>query len=117
LTLTLKSNDEQALDTLAHTNAIKLHLVRSVALGTDAMEERDDRRSNTVFINGAGQAFFWPSTEGAPERGIRTMRGELDVKKSVKPSFLYPRFSVRVSVIHPLLYIPFSPPSLPLSTR
>ncbi|KAJ6576650.1 hypothetical protein DFH09DRAFT_1149931 [Mycena vulgaris] len=104
LTLTLKSGDEHALDTLANTKAIKLHLVRSVALGSDAMEERTDRRSNTVFISGVGQAFFWPSAEGAPEAGIRTMRGELDVKKLVKPSFLFPRFSVRYT----LELLPFS---------
>ncbi|KAJ7476021.1 hypothetical protein FB451DRAFT_265026 [Mycena latifolia] len=104
LVLTLKSRDDLALDTLASTNAIKLHLARSVTLGSDAMEERTDRMSNTFFITGVGQAFFWPSTEGAPEPGIRTMRGELDVKKTVKPSFLFPRFSVRYT----LDLLPFS---------
>ncbi|KAJ7707531.1 hypothetical protein B0H17DRAFT_1032986 [Mycena rosella] len=98
LILTLKSEDDHALDTLANPKAIKLHLVRSVALGSDAMEERTDRRSNTFFIAGAGQAYFWASTEGAHEPGIRTMRGELDVKKTVKPSFLFPRFSVRYTL-------------------
>ncbi|KAJ7707366.1 hypothetical protein B0H17DRAFT_1032510 [Mycena rosella] len=98
LILTLKSEDVHALDTLANPKAIALHLVRSVALGSDAMEERAERRSNTFFISGAGQAFFWPSSEGVSEPGTRTMLGELDVKKHVKPSFLSPRFSVRYTL-------------------
>ncbi|KAJ7285158.1 hypothetical protein C8J57DRAFT_1498005 [Mycena rebaudengoi] len=98
LTLTIKCDDEQALDTVANPLAIQLHLVRSVALGSDSMEERIERRSNTFFLSGAGQAFFWPSTEGAPEKGSRTLMGELDVKKTVKPSFLFPRFSVRYTL-------------------
>lgn len=97
LLLTLKSSNEQALDTLSDTKAIKLFLVRSIALGSDSMEERADRRSNTVFPSGAGQAYFWPSAEGARESGKRILRGELEVKKSAKPSFLFPRFSIRVS--------------------
>jgi hypothetical protein len=95
--LTLKSEDDHALDTLATAKAIKLHLVRSIALGSDAMEERVERRSNNFFQSGAGQAYFWPSTEGAKEPGKRTMCGELDVKKGIKPSFHFPRFTVRVS--------------------
>ncbi|KAJ7476230.1 hypothetical protein FB451DRAFT_1397558 [Mycena latifolia] len=104
LILTLKSEDVHALDTLSNPKAIGVHLVRSVALGSDAMEERTERRSNTFFISGVGQAFFWPSSEGGPEPGKRTLRGELDVKKHVKPSFLFPRFSVRYT----LELLPFS---------
>ncbi|KAJ6623969.1 hypothetical protein B0H10DRAFT_2162288 [Mycena sp. CBHHK59/15] len=104
LMVTLKSDDVHALDTLATTKAIQLHLVRSVALGSDAMDDKVQRRSNNFFITGAGQAFFWPSSEGAPESGKRVLRGELDVKKSVKPSFLFPRFSVRYT----LELLPFS---------
>ncbi|KAJ6531969.1 hypothetical protein B0H19DRAFT_463033 [Mycena capillaripes] len=100
LILTLKSDDEQALDTLTNTQAIKLYLVRSIALGSDAMEERPsaDRRSNNFFQSGTGQGYFWPSTEGAKELSIRTLRGELEVKKVVKPSFHFPRFTVRYSI-------------------
>ncbi|KAJ7126829.1 hypothetical protein C8R44DRAFT_105996 [Mycena epipterygia] len=98
LVLTLKSGDDHALDTLANAKAIKLHLVRSVALGSDAMEERTERMSNAFFLSGVGQAYFWPSTEGTPEPGKRIMRGELEVKKQVKPSFLFPRFSVRYTL-------------------
>ncbi|KAJ7227371.1 hypothetical protein GGX14DRAFT_419298 [Mycena pura] len=104
LFLTLKSSNEQALDTLSDTKAIKLFLVRSIALGSDSMEERADRRSNTVFPSGAGQAYFWPSAEGAREPGKRILRGELEVKKSAKPSFLFPRFSIRYT----MQLLPFS---------
>jgi hypothetical protein len=95
--LTLKSGDELALDTLANSKAIKLHLVRSIALGSDAMEEKAERRSNTFFPSSAGQGYFWPSMEGAKETGTRIMRGELEVKKGIKPSFHFPRFTVRAS--------------------
>ncbi|KAJ7364224.1 hypothetical protein DFH08DRAFT_910474 [Mycena albidolilacea] len=98
LILTLKSEDELALDTLASSKAIKLHLVRSIALGSDAMEEKAERRSNTFFLSSAGQGYFWPSMEGAKETGIRTMRGELEVNKGIKPSFHFPRFTVRYSL-------------------
>ncbi|KAJ7094274.1 hypothetical protein C8R44DRAFT_645459, partial [Mycena epipterygia] len=98
LTLTLKSDDIHALDVLANTKATRLHLVRSIALGSDAMEERAERKSKSFFVTGVGQAFFWPSTEGAPEAGKRTMTGELEVKKHLKPSFLFPRFSVRYTL-------------------
>ncbi|KAJ7650104.1 hypothetical protein FB45DRAFT_9710 [Roridomyces roridus] len=98
LLLTLKSEDPQALDTLANPQAIKMHLVRSIALGTDAMEERAERRSNTFFTMGVGQAYFWPSLEGAPQSGTRVLRGEVEVKKSLRPSFLFPRFSVRYTL-------------------
>ncbi|KAF8206241.1 hypothetical protein K438DRAFT_1816872 [Mycena galopus ATCC 62051] len=104
LELTLTSDDEQALDTLANSKAINLHLVRSIALGSDAMEEKAERRSNTFFPSGAGQGYFWPSTEGAKEAGKRTMRGELEVKKGMKAGFHFPRFTVRYS----LELLPFS---------
>ncbi|KAF7336762.1 hypothetical protein MVEN_02111400 [Mycena venus] len=101
LILTLKSGDEHALDTLATAKAIKLHLLTSLFscdIGSDAMEERAERRSNTFFLSGSGQAYFWPSTEGAKEAGKRTMRGELEVKKGIKPSFHFPRFTVRYTL-------------------
>ncbi|KAJ7455298.1 hypothetical protein B0H11DRAFT_2161072 [Mycena galericulata] len=98
LILTLQSEDAQALDTLANPSAIRLHLVRSMALGADAMEERIERKSNSFFVSGASQGYFWPSKEGAPEQGKRVLRGEIEVKKSIKPSFLFPRFSVRYTL-------------------
>lgn len=51
-----------------------------------------------MFRESVGSAFFWPSDEGAPEPGSRVLQGELEVKKSLKLGFLFPRFSVRVSL-------------------
>ncbi|KAJ7031297.1 hypothetical protein C8F04DRAFT_1110692 [Mycena alexandri] len=98
LILTLKSKNEPALDTLATAQAIKLYLVRSIAVGSDAMQDGVERRSNQSFVSGTGQAYFWPSTEGASEPGRRVMRGELEVKKQTKPSFVFPRFTVRYTL-------------------
>ncbi|KAF7374746.1 hypothetical protein MSAN_00360100 [Mycena sanguinolenta] len=104
LILTLKSEDEQALDTLANPKAMRFHLVRTVAVGSDAMDDKAERRSNNFFPSGAGQGYFWPSTEGAKEAGKRTMRGEVEMKKGTKPSFHFPRFTVRYT----LDLLPFS---------
>ncbi|KAJ7773470.1 hypothetical protein B0H16DRAFT_150150 [Mycena metata] len=98
LILTLKSKNEPALDTLATAQAIKLYLVRSIAVGSDAMQDGVERRSNQSFVSGAGQAYFWPSTEGGSEPGRRVMRGEVEVKKQTKPSFVFPRFTVRYTL-------------------
>ncbi|KAJ7773471.1 hypothetical protein B0H16DRAFT_1714355 [Mycena metata] len=99
LILTLRSENQQALDTLAAPNAVKLYLVRSIAMGSDAMQDDVvDRRSNSFFESNGGQAYFWPSNEGAQEPGKRVLRGELDVKKQTKPSFLFPRLTIRYSL-------------------
>ncbi|KAJ7031298.1 hypothetical protein C8F04DRAFT_1110697 [Mycena alexandri] len=99
LILTLKSENQQALDTLAVPNAVKLYLVRSIAMGSDAMQDDVvDRRSNSFFESNGGQAYFWPSNEGAQEPGKRVLRGELEVKRQTKPSFLFPRLTIRYTL-------------------
>ncbi|KAF7312501.1 hypothetical protein MIND_00263800 [Mycena indigotica] len=114
LFLTLKSDDEVALDTVSNPNAIKMHLVRSIALGSDAMEERTERRSNTFFQAGVGQAYFWPAMEGGKEPGKRVLRGEVEVKKSIKPSFMFPRFTTRYTMdLLPFSITGFAPDKKP----
>lgn len=94
LWLTLTGNDEQALDLLSTPKAIKLLLVRSLATGSDATNDTDHRTDNCFFENVA-RAVFW-----APEdyRGLgqRVLQGEVDVKLSLKPSTLFPRFTISV---------------------
>jgi len=97
LIITFTGTDSQALDLLSVPSSIQLHLVRSIATGSDAAAEDVIRRSNNFFLESVGQAFFWPSSEGAPEAGSRSLQGELEVKKTLKPGFLFPRFSIRVS--------------------
>ncbi|RDB25619.1 hypothetical protein Hypma_006736 [Hypsizygus marmoreus] len=93
LNLTLKSESTQALDILAVPAAIRVHLVRSIATGSDATDETETRRSDNFFKSGSGQACFWPL--GRQEDGERVLEGELEVPSTLKPSFTFPRFTVR----------------------
>ncbi|TDL25704.1 hypothetical protein BD410DRAFT_895932 [Rickenella mellea] len=106
LFLTLKCSDSQALDLLAAPAAPIIYLTRSVAIGSEAANDDAPRRSNNTFVENIGKAFFWPSTEGAPEEGVKKLSGELEVKKGTKPSFIFPRFSLR----H---YLTFDAPAAP----
>jgi hypothetical protein len=96
LTVTISSPDAQALDILSKPNSVHLHLVRSVATGSDATNDDAVRRSNNHFTEVAGLAVFWPASERASVKGQRTLQGELPVSKALKPSFIFPRFDVRV---------------------
>ena len=96
--MTLQGSDEQALDLLSTPSAVRLSLLRMRLVGSHAIsDDLESGRSNNSFTDSAGTAFFWPSSEGAPEPGTRVLQGELEVKKSLKPGFVFPRFSVRVS--------------------
>ncbi|RDX57135.1 hypothetical protein OH76DRAFT_1424761 [Lentinus brumalis] len=96
LTLSLKGNDEQALDLLATPSAIRVILSRFRLVGSHATsDDIDGGRSNNSFTDICGSAYFWPSAEGAPEPGTRVLQGELEVKKSLKVGFVFSRFSVR----------------------
>jgi hypothetical protein len=90
------SHDKQALDLLSNPTSIRVHLVRSIALGSDAINDDVTRRSNNFFQEAVARATFWPSLEGAPEHGERVLQGELIIEKNFKPSFIFPRFCVRV---------------------
>ncbi|KAL0954351.1 hypothetical protein HGRIS_003344 [Hohenbuehelia grisea] len=59
-----------------------------MAVGSDATEEDAIRRSNNFFVESVGQAYFWESTEGAAEDSKRVFRGEVEVLKTLKPSFV-----------------------------
>ncbi|KAI0787529.1 hypothetical protein C8Q74DRAFT_1252361 [Fomes fomentarius] len=96
IVLTLKSDDEQALDLLSTPSAVRLNLLRTRLVGSHATSgDVESGRSNNSFTNNAGGAFFWPSDEGAPESGTRVLQGELEVKRSLRPGFVFPRFSVQ----------------------
>ena len=90
--MTIYCNDTAGLDILSKPSAIRLHLVRSLAIGSKATAE-DGR----CIKESAGQATFWPSSE-ARRRGKQVLRGELLIGKTLKPSFIFPRFSLRVSL-------------------
>lgn len=67
-----------------------------MATGSDAADEGITRRTDNYFLEGAGQAFFWAS--GAGDGNKRVLQGELEVARTLKPSFTFPRFTVRVSL-------------------
>lgn len=96
LLVTLSGSDEQALDLLSTPSAVRMHLVRVRSVGSHATQEDAVGRSNNVFRDSVGTAFFWPSDEGAPRAGTRVLNGELEIKKALKLGFVFPRFSLRV---------------------
>ncbi|EIW83921.1 hypothetical protein CONPUDRAFT_51562 [Coniophora puteana RWD-64-598 SS2] len=79
LIMTLSGDDEHALDLLASPSSIHLTMVRSVMTGPKAT---DDSVEAGEFEAGAVD---------------RILQGEIDVKRSLKPSFHFPNFTTRVS--------------------
>lgn len=96
LLLTIRSADEQALDVLCTPGAMKFHLYRERLIGSHAVKEVGGQSNNT-FREVVGNAAFWLSQDDPKEAGKRKLHGELEVKKGLRPSFTFPRFSVRVS--------------------
>ncbi|KAH9944844.1 hypothetical protein B0H21DRAFT_823116 [Amylocystis lapponica] len=96
--LTLAGSDKQALDLLAAPSAVNLHLVRARALGEHATNDAATMNSNTLFREVVGSAYLWPATEGAPEERTRTLQGELALNANLKPSFVFPTFSLRYTI-------------------
>ncbi|PSR81579.1 hypothetical protein PHLCEN_2v6345 [Hermanssonia centrifuga] len=96
--VTCTSSDEQALDLVCAPSAMRFHLYRERLIGSHATREGAAGQSNNTFREVMCTAAFWPSQESAPEPGKRTLQGELDVKKGMRPTFTFPRFTLRVSV-------------------
>ncbi len=114
----MKSTDTQALDVLSAPASIRIILRRSLAIGVDAVKESRDPRTetHTRFDKEIGQAVIWPLQDtrktqsdppneseavAAPELGgtTRVLEGEIYVKSNEKPSFVFPRATMRVSVV------------------
>jgi hypothetical protein len=102
LLLTLRGTDVQALDLLV--SAPRLHLLRTVSIGSEAAEEAGLRRSNNTFVSNVAKGVFWPhearaeeeANVGAGDPGVRMLRGEVFIPKAAKQSFAFPRFACRV---------------------
>jgi len=98
-------------------SAPNLCLLRTIAIGSEAAEERGARRSSNMFLSSVASAVFWRHNIGATsdrfkrdtdadagvatacDPGTRTLRGELFVPKGSKQSFTFPRFACSVSLI------------------
>ncbi|KAI5122909.1 hypothetical protein M0805_007587 [Coniferiporia weirii] len=98
LLLTLTSADAQALDLLSQPSAAAIFLTRTVSIGSTATDEAAPRRSNNTFPEHIGRAFWWPSEEGAPQEDTRVLHGEIDVRKDLRPGFVFPRLSIRYHI-------------------
>lgn len=104
LLLTLRGTDVQALDLLV--SAPRLHLLRTVTIGSEAAAEAGLRRSNNTFVTGVAKGVFWPhearaegeANVGAGDPGVRMLRGEVFIPKGAKQSFAFPRFACRYSI-------------------
>lgn len=104
LFLTFTSDDEQALDLLCANAAIRLVLLRERLIGSHATVEGAAGQSNNTFREVVGTACFWPAHDeggggSGGARGRRQLQGEIDIRKSVRPTFVFPRFSLRVRVL------------------
>lgn len=115
LLLTLRGTDVQALDLFA--SAPRLHLLRTIAIGSEAAEEAGLRRSNNTFVSSVAKGVFWPHEAGAgagakveqsgketivgkeEDPGVRVLRGELFIPKGTKQSFAFPRIACRYTIV------------------
>ena len=68
-----------------------------VATGSEAMALSTATRSDKSFLQRTGSAYLWPGKEAANDNE-RTLEGELEVGRTLKPSFLFPRLSIQVSL-------------------
>ena len=106
LSVTVISSDGQALDLLSSPASMRAYLVRSRAVGSNAAFTGARARSDQVFQERVGTAYFWtPDASSTTDSDSRTVRGELLVRPDSKPSFVCPGFSlgVRLSVSPPKL--------------
>lgn len=95
--MTLTSDDTHALDILAEPSAIQLLLRRSMATGLEATDDNGTRRSDNHFYENSSIAYFWQSWEaGSSTPNKRVLQGEVEVAKTLKPSFKFPNFTIRV---------------------
>jgi len=95
LVITFTGDDAQSLDVLGKPSAIRLRLVRSMATGSEATDDMGSRRTDNHFPEHVGQAYFWDSKEGAVEVNKRVFQGEMELVKTLKPSFTFPNFTIR----------------------
>ncbi|KAI0783856.1 hypothetical protein BC629DRAFT_1593993 [Irpex lacteus] len=98
IVVTFSSDDQQALDVISSPTAVKVALVRERLIGLVATRPGAGNSANVVR-EVMGTANFWPSEGGAAEEpNKRTLQGELDVRKALRPTFTFPTFTLRYDV-------------------
>lgn len=122
VSMSLKSQNEQALDLLATPSIIKLQLMRVMVTGTGATADHFDSTGKNTNSKDRGKAHFidtdilacwWAEEPGILPGGPgndrdsanrRTLRGELDLAVTLKPTFIFPECSFRyLLVLMPLM--------------
>ncbi|KAG1738345.1 uncharacterized protein EDB91DRAFT_1249262 [Suillus paluster] len=110
LWLTFTGTDEQALDSLANPQAIRIFLKRSLATGSDATKDDVGKHTDSFFVETIARAVFWPARD-ASTTGKRALQGEVNLKKTFKQSVVFPRFAVRYHLeVHPFEAVGFVHP-------
>jgi ethanolamine utilization microcompartment shell protein EutL len=98
----LRCEDEQALDLLAQSTSVGLLVARTLAVGTTAMDVAA-QQTHTTFKEVMAKAHWWPSDHGVldvkPGSGVRHVQGEVQLRKIMKPSSVFPRLSVYVRAL------------------
>jgi hypothetical protein len=77
-------------------------LKRSLATGSDATSEGAGKHTDNFFVEIMARAVFWPARDSSTV-GTRVLEGEMNLKKSLKQSVVFPRFAVRVGNCYLLL--------------
>lgn len=98
LHLVLESEDPQALDILSSPTAMHVELVRAMTTGSEATAENPERRTDNFFTVASSRAYFWDVNEPGDGPNRRTLQGEIDLEMKLKPTFVFPRLSIEVSV-------------------
>ena len=71
--------------------------MRTISVGSGATEEKSTRRSNNTFNENVCRAYFWPSViDGNKDPTKRRLQGEIELRGQLKPSFMFPRFTLSV---------------------
>jgi len=97
LHLTVTSSDPQALELFSEQTSPQVVLTRVIAIGSEATDDDAPRRSNNTFSEQQMRAYWWSSEEESAE-GKKFLKGEIDIRKATKPSFKFPRFTVRYQI-------------------
>ncbi|KAF8905073.1 hypothetical protein CPB84DRAFT_1845155 [Gymnopilus junonius] len=98
LIITLTGDNTQGLDVLASPSAIQLRLRRGMATGSEATDDNGARRTDNYFVEECGTAYFWPSDESETAPNKRILQGELEVAKTLKSSFKFPKLTIRYAL-------------------
>ncbi|KAH8106792.1 hypothetical protein BXZ70DRAFT_915109 [Cristinia sonorae] len=101
LHMTLTSVDQHALDLFSQPSSIVIQLIRERFLGAEALrEDEKSKRTDLRFQDLSGSNVAWkPSGEGEPVSGKKILIGELLLGKALKPTFTFPRFAIKYSIV------------------